>query len=372
MHPLIKRDEAQLAAVRAAYFAGDPAADALVTWMHAVGMRIAWPQVDLAINKGLQAVENPAPALRDFLLAAEHVPEWVDRETLVQGCDLGLRTSRMGGVISFSALLGGYAAVGLAKPLVATRNLDEIAARRLAETTQWVYDVYSSRGLGRFSDGFISTVRVRLLHALVRHNLMQQGWDIERWGLPINQVDMGATLLGFSISSLIGLRSMGMLISLREGRIFMNLWRYIGYLMGVADQFNPGTERDALKLIPLLIGSQEGPDDDSRKLAKSLLDTRFTRWPDTQLGRFCARCDINFRSALTRVLAGDATGDGLELPSSLFWKSTVLSLPLTNLLLETWRLLTPGGTARATARGRVHFTRLMTRISQGHRTNFVK
>lgn len=354
--------------IRASYFEGDPLADAMVHWMHKTGMRQAWPIFELALTKGLQAVVEPHLALKDFFTSVERVPEWVRQDALVSGCDMGVRTSRMGELISFSSLLGGYAAVGLAKPLVATRSLDEIAALRLVETTQWVYDVYNSSGLGRFSNGFISTVRVRVLHALVRNNLVTKGWDQERWGLPINQVDMGATLLGFSITSLIGLRLMGMLITPSEGRDFMCLWRYVGYLIGVDDKFNPSTEIDAMKLIPMLIGSQEGPDDDSRSLAKSLLNTRFTRWPETQIGRICAQCDINFRSALTCIMSGRAASDGLQLPNSVFWKAAVLVLPIANFLPEIGRVLIPGGTARATERGRQRFTRQLLKISKGQRT----
>ena len=370
MQRLISRDEAQLSMVRLSYFEGDPLADAMVLWMHETGMKQAWPIFELALTKGLQAVDDPHPTLKDFFRAIEHIPEWVKHEALVRGCDMGVRTSRMGELIAFSSLLGGYAAVGLAKPLVATRSLDEIAALRLVETTQWVYDVYNSRGLGRFSNGFISTVRVRVLHALVRNNLVSKGWDQERWGLPINQVDMGATLLGFSINLLIGLRLVGMFITPREGRDFMGLWRYVGYLIGVDDTFNPSTEIEAMKLIPLLIGSQEGPDDDSRSLAKSLLNTRFTRWPETQLGRISARCDINFRSALTRIISGRAAGDGLQLPNSVFWKAVVVLLPIFNVLSEISRILIPGGTTRSTERGRQRFTRQMIKISKGKRTNF--
>jgi hypothetical protein len=43
--------------------------------------------------------------------------------------------------------------------------------------------------------GYRSTLRVRLIHALVRrHVAAMPDWRADEWGLPINQTDMAATL----------------------------------------------------------------------------------------------------------------------------------------------------------------------------------
>jgi hypothetical protein len=76
-------------------------------------------------------------------------------------------------------------------------------SKRLGETGQWLYDVARPHGLERYGEGFINTIRVRLVHALVRRAVLKKNdwvlkkndWDLETWGLPINQLDMVATYL---------------------------------------------------------------------------------------------------------------------------------------------------------------------------------
>ena len=366
----IKINDAQIQMTKDAYMEGDPLADELISWMHEAGMRKSWPQFELALTKGLPTVDSPSPSLTAFFSVLETPPAWMDHAAMRRGCDVAMRTSKMGEIVGFSGLLGGYAAVGLAKPLVATRGLDKATKLRLIETMQWVYDVYSSDGLGRFSPGFISTVRVRVLHALVRHKLVAQGWNCKRWGLPINQVDMGVTLHGQGVINLMAMRAMGAIITPSEGRDYFMLWRYIGHIMGVAPKFNPSSEWEAIKLIPLLMGTQEGPDEDSRHLAKALLETRREIWPEGKVGRLLADCDVNLRVALTRVLAGKAAGDGLGLPDHLLWQLVVYMIPAANIAQDLVRIMTPGATDRATRRGYEQFRQIMERLSEGKRTDF--
>lgn len=60
-------------------------------------------------------------------------------------------------------------------------------------------DVTSDYGLDRFGPGFITTIRVRLVHALVRRNLsMKKECEWNKWGQPINQIDMLATYLALA------------------------------------------------------------------------------------------------------------------------------------------------------------------------------
>ena len=339
-----KKDEKEIEKWRLAYFAGDPVADRLIAWMHGIGMRRGWSDFDLALSEGIERVENPSEELKEFFAEVDAVPDWLDRDALRRACRFGLRGALHTQFTEFSALLGGYAIAGLAKPLVATRALDDVAAKRVAETVKFIRDVFISEGLGRYSVGFKTTIRVRILHALVRHNLLKQDWDTYHWGIPLNQSDSVATLLGFSVASMMNRRALGCIITPSEGRDFMLLWRYVGNLLGIEDRLIPKTEWEGLKLLPLLTASQEGPDAESLKLAKSLLDTVYTEWPRTFLGRILARCEISFRVAITRYLFGNTHADSLDLPKVYLWRPIPL-LVVTPLLLlsEVIRFLLPGG-----------------------------
>ncbi len=118
-----------------------------------------------------------------------------------------------------------------------------MAPRRVAETSHFVEAVYASRTLERDSEGFKSAIRVRIMHAFVRHKLLRSGWDTGRWGVPINQADMAGTVLSFSVTYLIGLRMLGFVIQRRDREALVHFWRYTGRLLGVSDALLAATER---------------------------------------------------------------------------------------------------------------------------------
>ena len=76
-----------------------------------------------------------------------------------------------------------------------------------------------------------------MLHAKVRRALLKSTktkWDAEKNGIPINQQDMAATLLAFSVNVLLGIEIVaGRPLSESEQRDYLALWRYLGWLLGV-------------------------------------------------------------------------------------------------------------------------------------------
>ena len=72
---------------------------------------------------------------------------------------------------------GGLSGGAAVKPLAMTGALDAMVVRRIAETSRFVMDVYASETLPRFSAGFKSACRVRLMHAMVRSSLAGGGLE---------------------------------------------------------------------------------------------------------------------------------------------------------------------------------------------------
>jgi hypothetical protein len=201
------------------------------------------------------------PALRSarlkrFFAVVDAVPVWLDRDQLERACRVYDRTTLAGEYVLFAALLGGYVSAGVTKTLVRTGDLTRSAARRVAETTKFVDDVVRSRVLARESDGFKAIVRVRLIHAMVRASLLAKGWDVARWGVPVNQADMAGTLVQFSAAYVFGVRSLGLLIGARDREAVAHLWRYVGRLLGVEDALLPATDAEGRTLLRLTIASQ--------------------------------------------------------------------------------------------------------------------
>lgn len=151
---------------------GDPAADRLVAWMTDTGMAQTRPLFDRAAAEGIAAVpEAPAP-LRKFFAAVETVPDWVDWELIRRG-ERAMRRSGADGmyIARDVSLLGGYQFSGFNKTLVRTGALEKGSNKRFAETMQWALDVISPRGMDPLGAGYRSTLRVRLIHAMVRRHV---------------------------------------------------------------------------------------------------------------------------------------------------------------------------------------------------------
>lgn len=115
------------------------------------------------------------------------------------------------------------------------RRLQDDPIRRLCDTAQMVINVMQPRSLMKGRIGWRALLNVRLMHALVRHQLKtasKHPWDM-RWGLPINQEDLAGTLLSFSVAVVHGLNRMGAPVSACEAEGYASVWRSVGQLLGI-------------------------------------------------------------------------------------------------------------------------------------------
>src|SRR5260370_27751347 len=93
--------------------------------------------------------------------------------------------------------------------------------------------------LTRGGPGYIATIQVRLLHARVRRTNLRRGWDVETWGVPINQVDLARTWLDFNYVPFRALTHLGFDFTAEELPQLYPFWRYLAYLFGVYPLFYP-------------------------------------------------------------------------------------------------------------------------------------
>ncbi|MGX6511912.1 oxygenase MpaB family protein [Rhodococcus sp. SJ-2] len=209
--------------------------------------RVTMRQFHQALEHGVDTVPNAPGALRTFFSHVEQVPDWVDWNLLERGARAFRRMGRTrNDVLLQLALIGGYRFGGPPDLLVETGGLTgSTAMRRLGETQKWGTAVGEPGAMRRDGDGFKLTVHVRAMHALVNQRFETNGrWDIGYWGLPINQTDQAATLGLFNGTLLIGARALGYLVTREESAAIMHMWKYIGWLMGVDDDFLFDTERE--------------------------------------------------------------------------------------------------------------------------------
>lgn len=348
----LRRDDPRMDRLKHALLDGDPLADDVAEWMHEAPRGEGRALLDRALEHGIDAVPKPPAPLAALVSAVDHVPAWVDRRSLRLATDTMLRVGRGGTyALGGASLMSGYLSSGAVKPLVATGALMKMARRRIAETGRFLRDVATSGALDRSSDGFKTTVRVRIMHALVRRSLAASGtWRTEEWGTPINQRDMVGTNLEFSVAYIGGLTALGYRISRREREALMHLWRYLGLLVGVREDLLPKTFAEGLELAWMFNMTERGPDDDSRALAAALIEAWSTGLPGRG-GGLGGAIEGRFLTGFARFVLGRKASDALELPDDA-WKWGPLALAPARASLEMLQLVVPGGRARAIRRGR--------------------
>ncbi len=271
---------AEWSALEAALMRGDPAMDGLVAWMFEERPRERKAQFERALAHGIGAVARAPEPLGRFFAVVESDPPWLDRELVAAG----IRASRLAGDAGFFvlrdlALMGGYSYFNsMNQTLALAGALTKDTALRIGETGKWLTDVTEEGGLERFGPGYVSTLRVRLIHSLIRRNLLRRPeWDSARWGVPINQVDMLATYLAFGPVSLLGVRLFGVPVGRKDAAAAMHLWRYVGFLSGVDEPLLAITEGDGLRKLYHTFLTHRWPDDTARKLGTALRDEPLAR-----------------------------------------------------------------------------------------------
>lgn len=209
--------------------------------------RVTMARFGHALEHGIDSVPDAPAPLREFFDEVDRVPDWVDFDLVERGARAIRRMGRsVDDVLLQLSLIGGYRFGGPPDLLVATGGLTgSTAMRRLGETKKWALAISRPGGMRRDGEGFKLTVHVRAMHALINHRFETNGrWDAQQWGLPINQADQAATLGLFNSTLLLGVRALGWIVTPAESRAVMHAWKYVGWLMGVDEDFLFNTERE--------------------------------------------------------------------------------------------------------------------------------
>lgn len=351
--------------------AGDPLADEVVRFIRDNGHREGWRLLEQGLQNGAQAVSD-YPALHAFLAHCEHEPEWLDRAALQRGIEVSARSGKTGmRVLRDFGLMAGYQASAINQTLIKTGALEKGAQRRVAETTKWWMDCTSAGGLNPGGEGFRTTLRVRVIHAMVRAVLSERSdWNSAYLGLPVNQLDMQVTYLAFSVMFLLGQRFLGVPVSAQEGADVMHLWRYIGWLMGVDEQLLCNTEQEGRIALYRNLLSQPMADATSKQLAQALMDEPLQRYyPHAQWLR--SHWDRQVHLSIIRLFIGRHGMRELGLPTGVLpWYPLVFAPG--NAAVQTLIRLLPGGKAWLTRRGRAAQQSMLTILFGEHTPDIIR
>lgn len=320
--------EAEWNALGQALWRGDALADVVIAWMREQGREKAWPLMERGLAEGPESLPPEAQALRAFLIAHQVAPDWVDWARVKRGAQVMQGTGEHGMMVLRDAgLMAGYQAAAINQTLLKTGALERGAHRRIAETATWWLACTEEDGLKPGREGHRLTLHVRLMHALVRDQLSRApSWDADWLGLPINQVDMQATYLAFSVVHLLGLRLTGMLFAQEDADAVMHLWRVMGWLVGVEDGLMCDDEATGRVLMYRNLITQAPPDETSALLGRALMNEPLSRrypWASGLRGRI----DRERHLSLVRWFLGPEGMRNLGLPDRAPWYPLMLLAP---------------------------------------------
>jgi hypothetical protein len=301
-----------------------PALDVVQLAAEAAAAEAAAAEAAEATQTNVSGADEPAEARRQqAALAAWYermraVPDWVDWAQLARGQDVFLVHAPAAALsLYYLSLVGGFSAPLITRVLRATAYLTAPPTqvmRRLVDTGAMVAACVTggAEALYPGGAGWVAALQVRVLHAKVRQRLNgRKYWQRDAWGVPINQEDLGATLLAFSYNVLVGIELVGgKPLPQQQQEDYLALWRYVGWLLGVeSDVLDPcrSTSRSKAMLESVVMHLLE-PDAHSVAVAHHLLKAPGARaW--------------GYRAVLCRRFLGNPLADALQLPVPTSWYS---------------------------------------------------
>ncbi|OJJ75806.1 hypothetical protein ASPBRDRAFT_116658 [Aspergillus brasiliensis CBS 101740] len=266
--------------LRPKMFTYDRLADECIEQLNAIGRQLVAqdrrnnPLHELDVYFMLKDYARHDPKLGELWAQVNTVPDWVDWQQIKRGQEVFFR-------------------YGL--PML------NVYILQVCESV----DAMKPGGLGN-----ISSIRVRLLHAYLRTLICSPrrrgDHDIEKYGVPINDLDSAATISSFSsIVIWLGLPRQGIWLRNQEIDDYLALWRLVAYYLGVPDEAF-ASQQTARALMESLLVSELDPTDLGKRLARNILCGLENRAP--------AHASMGFMEAMVRRLNGEQLSDRLRIP----------------------------------------------------------
>lgn len=251
---------------------GDPLAQAAMSEM--VGLAdFGWRDVVRILDDPLGRMDEAPPALRALLDAASSPPPWFDEAVAEAGGRAWWKFGTLQSSTLYQSLIYGYQARGFVRPLVATGQLADHTYDRVLSTGRWVALATAPGQMAPGGQGWSQTLKIRLIHAMVRHSLLADGeWNVAEWGVPINQTYSALTIGGgFLALPMTVAGDFGIKYSAAEREAIAHLWRWIGWVIGVDDALLPKSFASARQFFEIGAQFELEPDESSKTLTRALL-----------------------------------------------------------------------------------------------------
>ena len=300
---------------------GDADADAVVQELAEGGEENGHHVIHAALegldkqDEQASAVLKKHPALEAFRDSLEQGPEWLDHAMFRPGIRLFTRKSRyiLAGVLSAS-LIENFS-TNISKSFFITGRLRDQGVRRLKQNIHHIIRIFMPGGLMPGQDGWLLSVRARMVHAQVRRLLLHSDeWQADRWGTPLSAAHMGFALSVFSARLLQHLERFGVPVTEEERESFVAVWRYTGFLMGIPEAMLPRNAAEALKLHDIAALCEPAPDFEAIAMANAVINGSPIIVGKTDVRERREFADFAYK--LSRTLIGDRMADSLRFPKT--------------------------------------------------------
>ncbi len=293
---------------------GDPLGEEVADDLAALDQEEARRFTEIGMSGDPDGALDAAPAtVRAFFKNAEVQPEWLDYKAFPPGISMFHRNSYVV-LVAFVAgvLIEGFT-TNIAQSFMLTGRVRDKGVRRLGQNNRHMTEIFFPGGLDQYADGWKLSVRIRLIHARLRHLLSRSGeWDAEAWGTPISAAHLGFSIAAFSARLLKHMKRLGASYDDEEHKSFMDIWRYSGFLMGIPETILFRDAEEALELYDIGLMCEPEPGIESIVMAHALVNSAPVIAGAANPGerRHLAR----YVYRMSRGLIGERTAESLRYP----------------------------------------------------------
>ncbi len=254
--------------VKAYTMLGDITADAYAALMGEYGFKRLVDMLTTACDHGIEAVPDAPKELVALIREMETQPDWLDMDLVREGA----RLNRLPMAVTSPWMIrGAFLATFLNKytalPMAMTGTLGHSTASRRVNETATFFTVTTLPGaLEPRGEGFKAAAMVRLMHSMVRFNILRRmkSWDKSVYGIPVPQVDqMPAGLIDVFLLAYQMLDE-GRTEFTEEERARVEFSRYRCYLLGLPEDLLMDTPQGIVDIMNARGASiREGFDDET-------------------------------------------------------------------------------------------------------------
>jgi hypothetical protein len=249
---LLANDEL-VARIKAYTMHGDPVADSYAALIPEYGFRRLATMLEEACDRGLESVSSAPPELARLIHAMEQFPGWLDARLVEQGAGIERNVyAHRAPFVVRGGFIGTFMNKYSALPMALTGALStKTAARRVKETATFFTTTVLPGALDQHGAAFKAAAMVRLMHSMVRFNVLTRGnqWDVKTYGIPIPQVDqMPVALMPIFPLAQKALRR-GRTTFTPAERARVDLARYRGFLLGLPRELLADTPQSVVDIM---------------------------------------------------------------------------------------------------------------------------